>query len=921
MKKKLVLVLVAIASFSVFYFSSQKTEAEKLREKHEAYLKQTPYTKTGKLSKDKRKSLGLPPNAYNEQMWHYTLDPNTGRPMPEKAFKIQQNLKAKRKGLRAKTPGDSENQWTDRGPNNLGGRTRGIMFDPNDSEHKRVFAGGVSGGLWVNDDITNVNSSWTLVPGIGANISVTVIIHDPNNSNIFYIGSGESYTSGNAIGRGIWRSTDGGLTWNNIFGGADGTFRSGIVVVNGIFYVNDIVARDNAGVTEVYAAISGAGYRDAGNPNQLTGIDQQGLYKSVDNGNNWNRLDIKEDTNTFVNPNDLEIDLENKIWLATTRTVFGDAGGKIFKSTNGTDFELINTLPSAARTEIEVSSLDANKLWAVVNDASAGQAANIYTTTDGFEKFTQLNEPNDVDEDISETDYTRGQAFYNLPIEVDANDNLFIGGINLFRSSDNGTSWTQLSKWSNNNELRNLNVPLVHADQHAIVFRPDTTNEVVFGNDGGVYYTANILEDITTFDINERNRDYNVTQFYYGAIANSGEVNGDDISGGTQDNGTPVSFNSQANVNSFLDPFGGDGGFTEIDDESGYMIQSYPRNTHNFINYPALTPSTFKQLTTRQEGDDFLGSFINSAVLDKNLDILYSNATLGSDFKIERVSGFLPGETEEAIFLFDDVLNGNPSTIQISPFTTTSSRLYLGLENSKLVRVDNANTETPIFTNISGDDFVGSLSDIEFGTNENEIFITIHNYGVESIWFTNDEGTSWRSLEGNLPDLPVKCMLQNPLNTNELIVGTELGIWKTDDYTIAEPVWEQSFNGMSDVTVVDLDLRTVDNTILATTHGRGLFTSQFTDGTATINDVLSDKVLFTVYPTVSNGNFTIFGKIKMNKTSVKIVSITGKEVFSGSLDFSRNMKQNVSLTAVSGVYIVNLKTSNGEQFSEKIIIR
>jgi hypothetical protein len=256
MKKKIHSSLVVIVSFSVFYFSTQKTASEKLREKHEAFLKQTPYTKTGKLSKKKRKSLGLPPNAYNEQMWHYTLDPNTGRPMPEKVSKIQENLKIQHKGLSAKTPGDATNQWIDRGPNNLGGRTRGIMFDPNDTENKRVFAGGVSGGLWVNEDITNANSSWTLVPGIGANISVTVITYDPNNTNIFYIGSGESYTSGNAVGRGIWRSLDGGVTWNNIFGGADGTLSSNNVFVNGIFFVNDIVARNVSGVTEIYAAIN-----------------------------------------------------------------------------------------------------------------------------------------------------------------------------------------------------------------------------------------------------------------------------------------------------------------------------------------------------------------------------------------------------------------------------------------------------------------------------------------------------------------------------------------------------------------------------------------------------------------------------------------------------------------------------------------
>jgi len=74
----------------------------------------------------------------------------------------------------------------------------------------------------------------------------------------------------------------------------------------------------------------------------------------------------------------------------------------------------------------------------------------------------------------------------------------------------------------------------------------------------------------------------------------------------------------------------------------------------------------------------------------------------------------------------------------------------------------------------------------------------------------------------------VKCILQNPLKTNEVIVGTELGIWATSNFNDASPNWIQSNNGMRDVKVVDLDLRTADYSILATTHGRGVFTGQFT---------------------------------------------------------------------------------------------
>ena len=92
MVRKLVVSFIVVASFSIIYISLQKTEAEKLREKHETFLKNSPYSKTGKFSRTKRKSLGLPPNAYNEQMWHYTLDPNTGRPMPE-LLKLSKTLK------------------------------------------------------------------------------------------------------------------------------------------------------------------------------------------------------------------------------------------------------------------------------------------------------------------------------------------------------------------------------------------------------------------------------------------------------------------------------------------------------------------------------------------------------------------------------------------------------------------------------------------------------------------------------------------------------------------------------------------------------------------------------------------------------------------------------------------------------------
>lgn len=917
-----VLAIIVITTFKLTNNKENEAQTvEALKAKHAEFLKNSPFAKTRGLSKSERKDLGLPPNAYYEQMWELTMDPNTGRPMPERVLELQAQLREDRLAGRG-VSGTTSTPWIDRGPNNQGGRTRGIMFDPNDvgnanpaDDYTRVFAGGVSGGLWVNDNITDANSAWSLVTSLQSNISVTSIISDPNNSNVFYIGSGESFTSGDAVGRGVWKSADGGVTWQNIFGGYTG-FNSANGFVNGIFYVNDIVARNNVGTTELYAAVASAFYGDASSPNNFNGVNETGVYKSVDGGANWTRFNIQHADNSYKNPCDLEIDINNNIWLTTTRNVFNNAGGDIYRSTNGTSFSLIRNIPNASRTELEVSSNDANRLWVLAN---VNGQADLFTTTDAFSTINPMNEPNDADTGIPSTDFTRNQAFYDLVIEADANNTLYVGGIDLFRSFNNGATWSQISKWSNNNNLAALQVSLVHADQHALAFRPNSNgSEAVFGNDGGVFYSSNLASaGSNTNAIQERNKDYNTIQFYYGTIDGSGAANGDDIAGGTQDNGTQFVLNAAANANSFFDPVGGDGGFTEIDDSGQYVITTYPYNTHLYINYPSF--SSGFTISTPGPNNSPNGSFINEAALDKNLNILYSNASSGTNRRIERTAEFLPGGAAQTnTFLTSGVMNSSPSALKVSPFTTGTTALFVGLRNGKVLKVNFANI-SPIWTDITGPSFVGSISDIEFGQSEQEIFVTIHNYGVDSIWYTTNGGSTWLNKEGNLPDIPVKCILQNPLIPQEVIIGTDLGVWATTDITVASPIWVPVYNGMSDVTVLDLDLRASDNVILASTHGRGMFTGQFTATPLSIDDNTINKNTLRIYPTVSNGNITISSTLNIGKVNLDVFSITGKKVYNTSIDLNGSSKS-LKLNLSSGVYLVKFTKGTFTE-TKKIVIK
>ena len=90
------------------------------------------------------------------------------------------------------------------------------------------------------------------------------------------------------------------------------------------------------------------------------------------------------------------------------------------------------------------------------------------------------------DTGIPATDCSRGQAWYDLIMAVDPkNDStLMVGTIDIFRSTNAGNTWSQISKWSNNNNLNGLSCSLVHADQHAMIFHPDSSSTAIFGNDG-----------------------------------------------------------------------------------------------------------------------------------------------------------------------------------------------------------------------------------------------------------------------------------------------------------------------------------------------------------------------------------------------------------------------------------------------------
>ncbi len=1023
------------------------SEIDLLRKKHENFLANSPFKKSMQLSKSERKSHGLPPNKYYEQEWELSIDPSTGKTNPINIAILRKRLADERAADLAsgRTPGDaSDNSWIERGPTNVGGRVRAVMFDPNDLTNETVFAGGVSGGLWKNTNISNSNSTWTRV-GIPENLSVSSISVDPTNSSVFYVGTGESYVGGDVNGDGVWKSTNAGVTWTNIFGGITGptTFESassvtvnspvgiagdyacyptnpanfgtsvtvpitqnivliqdgtapasdgcetitnaaalngkialirrgscafvdkvqaaqnagavGAIVMNNVDgtpvpmggtsttitipsvmiskadgdileaalgsgtvngtlnptvvggftgnlvpgqqHINDIKVRNNGGTSEIYVAAGDSFYGSA-NATTYLGGPAYGLYKSVNGGSTWTEVNLPLTAAGNKHcPNDIEIGSDNKIWLSTTSSVvYGDGGGIVFSSTDGVTFTQKYAVTDGDRTQIAVSKQTADKVY-VLAEVPSGVA--FYRTNNGFGTTTTLALPNDIDSGITAADFTRGQAFYDLMLEVDPNNDqtAYTGGIDLFKTTNGGTAWTQISHWYG------LTYDDVHADQHGMAFANGSSTRMVFGNDGGVYYSNDSGATITS-----RVKGLNITQFYSVGVAptgaTGGNLSGDYFAAGAQDNGTQYFAGVGAGANTSVESQGGDGAFTMFDQGADkYYISNYVYN--GSIYYRPTAGAT--RLINSESGSN--GAFIAPMVLDSNKDILYSDySTTTPAYQIRRYTNLKSGTVGKTI-LTDALLTSPPTAFAVSPYTTATTTLLVGTRLGKLLRVTKANATLGMaWADITGPSFVGSISDVEYGQSENDIFVTMHNYNVVNIWYTADGGTTWQNKEGNFPDIPVKAILQNPLRLDEVIIGTELGVWYTNNFSSASPTWNQSYNGMSNVKVVDLDLRN-DNTVFAATYGRGIFSGTFTSALLSNQDVTLDNRV-KIYPNPSKGLVNIAIANYTGLLKVSLVDLNGRVVYTNDInDFSLEQSINVK-NYQSGVYLLNLEGDN-----------
>ncbi len=919
--------LAAVSIIGSKYLKEQNATEEiaKKRQVHSTFMKKSPLNETLKWGKKERKLKGLPPNRYFDQMQLLTMNPATGKMEDGSLAGLREQLLQERisRQNQRSTPGEDGNSWVERGPNNVGGRTRVILFDPNDASNNTVYAGGVSGGLWKNTNITSSASQWSRVQNVPGNLSVTSITVDPRNSNRWYVGTGEQYTAGDVVGNGVYVTNDGGTTWTAVnipaAGGGDINHNASNVFLSGIHYVNDVLAWDNGTSTELYVAVGAHVYGDASSPRNWLGLQSAGLYRSTDGGTTWGRIESANMKYTFSGndyfyiPNDLEVGADNRLWMGTISSVLdSNSGGRVFSSTNGGTWAeaAASPLTSSNRVELEPSATNANKIYALTQGTANTAPVHIYKTTNAFASVTTTSLPNDADTGIAANDFCRGQAFYDLVIEADpTNDNVvYVGGIDLFKSTNGGTSWSQLSHWYGGFGFQN-----VHADQHSIAFGNNNSSRMLFGNDGGIYYSGNAGGTISV-----RNRGYNVTQFVKAGIGPDGAGDtGGIFTAGAQDNGTQAFRNPTPGINSTTFLSDGDGFYTFVDKDGDYMIATYVRNVIYRFNLPWNGLGRQQGGATTLLNEQGTGDFVNPMGYDDSANRLLTNASTDTAKSIKsiNVAANSKGNITNAL------LDASPTAFRASPFANNT--WYVGLANGKLLRLTNVTNSSATWTNINTP-FIGSVSSVRFGATANDIFVTIHNYGVTSVWATADGGANWVNKEGDLPNIPVRDFLQNPLSRNEAIIATQLGVWSTSNFNDANPTWSQAYNGMSDVSVTSFDYWNVsgdhtNNKIIASTYGRGVFTGEFTASNAT-----PDTQAPTVPTNVVANSVTATGLTLTWTASTDNIAVTGYDIYQGTTKIGTSTTTSFNVTGLTAntnyTFTVKAKDAAGNESAASSVV-
>ncbi len=708
--------------------------------------------------------------------------------------------------------------WQYVGPTNISGRCTDVeAVSPRGGQYL-IWVGSATGGVW-----KSTNEGTTFIPvfdGMPTG-SIGDIAIDPRNNDVVWVGTGEAniFRSSNA-GCGLYRTTDGGKTWNLM--GLENTHTIGRIRIH----------PDNSEI--VYVAATG---------HEWTPNEERGLYKTTDGGKTWSRI-LYIDKNTGVY--DLIMDPRDPNTLyATTwermRLKWNDPNAftptkncGIWKSTDGGEnWKQINEgLPSArhrGRIGIDIALSNPEVLYAYVDNyevsyvAKPGEmdsygrqkrdvikGATVYRTDDAGKSWEQVSGLTPETRSYMERHSgTYGWVFGQIRVDPKNENIVYTLGVQLHQSVDGGKTFAALRG--------------PHADHHGLWIDPLNPDYLLNVQDGGLTISYDKgkswkfpIEVLPLAQFYNIAYDFKVPFNVYGSIQDHHSFYGPvDLSRG-RDRVRPVEFTN------ILGAEGSSHAVDPVDNNTVYASTFYGALARaEADNYPA---STKDLLPVRYAEEPRLrGQWVAPTLLSPhNPDIVYHGMqyVMMSRDKGNTWEFISPDLTYNDPKKVGDISYQTIQTLDESPLR--QGLLYAGTDDGRVWRTkDGGKSWTEIRNGAVPQRWVSRIvaSKYDLGT----VYLTQTGRRDDDfqvyVWKSTDFGDTWKDISGNIPVGPVNVIREDPVKPGILYVGTDASVYISKD---GGTRWD-ILGDLPFAYVHDLQIHPRDNVIIIATHGRGMF--------------------------------------------------------------------------------------------------